>query len=65
MTEALKTALDAIKEVQAKRRANWEPPAGQIFPRKGWEERESLHLTQLSTLKRQVASIEDGTYQGP
>ena len=60
MNEALKATLKSIKEVQAKRRRNWED---EEHPR--FQEREILHLTQLDVLKRQVESIKNGTYQAP
>ena len=60
MTEELKTALDAIAAVQKLRALNW---LDECAP--GFQERENLHLIQLATLKRQVKTIENGTYQSP
>ena len=62
MSHELQTALDAIKQVQAKRAENWE----NAIDNTGKDvdlALEELHLKQLDALKRQVESIKTGTYK--
>ena len=58
MNEELKTALDAIKQVQAKRAKNW-INASTVKN----QELDDLYLRQLSVLNDQILSIENGTYK--